>query len=135
MAIIEWSNDLSVKVNSIDTQHKKLIEYINQLHDGMMEGKGNDVLSTILEGLVDYTAKHFKYEEMLFLTHGYDDAEAHKAEHAALVAKVVAFKEDFAQGKATLSSDIMEFLRDWLTDHIQGTDMKYSAFLTEKGVQ
>jgi len=28
----------------------------------------------------------------------------------------------------------MSFLRDWLVNHINGSDKKYSAFFIEKGV-
>ncbi len=33
MAMINWSNDFSVKVASIDEQHKKLVELVNLLNE------------------------------------------------------------------------------------------------------
>lgn len=135
MALFDWNAKFSVGIKSIDDQHMKLVEYINQLHAGMMAGKGNEVMGPILNGLVDYTQKHFKFEEDLFAKHGYAESAAHKAEHDKLVATVSNFHKKFKEGGATISTELMNTLKSWLTGHILGVDKKYSAYLIEKGVK
>lgn len=44
MAFINWSDKLSVGVQQMDMQHKRLVELINELYEAMNSGKGNDVL-------------------------------------------------------------------------------------------
>lgn len=135
MALVTWSEKLSVGVRSIDDQHKKLVVLLNQLHDGMIAGKGKDVLAVVLKGLIDYTTTHFKYEEDLFSRSGYPDAAAHKKEHADLVRRVLEIQKAYDEkGPAALTIQVMNFLKDWLTAHILGSDMKYAPHLAEKGM-
>ncbi len=48
------------------------------------------------------------------------------------MAQVVDFKTQFDEGKASLTMDLMNFLTDWLKNHIMKTDREYLAFLKEK---
>ncbi len=59
----------------------------------------------------------------------------HKKEHDDFVAKVVNFKKGLEDGRLFLSTEITDFLKDWLVKHIQGTDQKYSSFFQEKGLK
>lgn len=135
MALFEWNDMFSVGVASIDQQHKKLIDYVNQLHDAMMEGKANDEVAPILDGLISYTATHFAHEEMYFDKFGYEETAEHKQLHQDLVAQVMDFKGKFDSGEVTLSSDLMEFLKDWLMNHIMQEDKKYTDCLTSNGAE
>ena len=134
MSLITWDDSFSVKISEIDTQHKKLVDLINQLHDAMKQRKANDALADVLNELVDYTVQHFKLEEKYFDEFNYLKAGPHKREHKNFVEKVAAFKNDFDNGKMMLSMDIMDFLKDWLTVHIKKTDIDYSDFFIEKGL-
>lgn len=134
MPLFNWNAQYSVNVKEIDEQHKKLVDIINELHDSMKVGKGKETLGTILNELVDYTIKHFSYEENLFSSKGYPESKDHKNVHAKLVNQVKALKSDFESGKAVMTMDVMNFLKDWLSEHIMGTDKKYSSFLNAQGI-
>jgi len=125
---------LSVDVEEIDQQHKKLIVMINDLSDAMVEGKGKHVAGGIIDDLIEDTASYFKTEEKYFDQFGYPDAEAHKKEHVAFVQKVSQFKDGFDQGKIALSVDIISFLYKWLQNHIKKVDKQYSQFFNDKGL-
>ena len=135
MALITWDDSFSVNVADIDRQHQKLISMINELNDAMKQGKGKDILGKIVNGLISYTATHFKTEENYFERFGYPDANQHKKEHIAFVQKVSDFKNGFEKGKLSLSIEVMNFLSDWLQNHIKGTDKKYSQFFNGKGLK
>ncbi len=135
MALVVWSDKLSVGVRSIDDQHKKLVTLLNQLHDGMIAGRGKEVVGPVLKGLIDYTATHFKYEEDLFARTGYADSAAHKKEHSDLVRRVLEIQQIYNEkGPSVLTIQVMNFLKDWLTAHILGSDQKYVPHLKAKGV-
>jgi hemerythrin-like metal-binding protein len=126
---------LSTGVAEQDTQHKKLIDLINQLNDAMQAGHSADVLGKVLTELVNYTVLHFSYEEKLMAQHKYEDTPAHKAEHAKFVATAGDLKKKFDAGNAVISVEIMNFLRDWLTNHIMKTDKKLGQALNKLGVK
>ncbi len=130
----QWTAKYSVKVDDMDVQHKRLFEIIHELYSAMREGHGKEVVGEVLRRLIDYTVQHFTAEEKLMEQNGYSQLVAHRIEHRALTDKVVAFKKDFDAGSAAVSLELMTFLQDWLTHHIQTTDQKYGDFLNSKGV-
>jgi hemerythrin-like metal-binding protein len=134
LALIEWNDNLSVNVVVIDLQHQRLIQMINELGDAMSQGKGSSVVGSIVDKLIFYTDTHFKTEERYFDQHGYPETPAHKAEHKALVEKVLGFKEELKNGNRRMSVEITSFLQKWLTGHIRGSDKKYSQFMNDHGV-
>jgi hemerythrin len=136
MAFIDWNENLNVGVESINDQHKKLVAMVNELHDAIQKGQAADVLGKTLDGLIDYTKTHFAYEEKLFAETGYADAATHKGEHDKLTATVIDVQEKYKSGGGgALSGEVMEFLKSWLVNHIQGTDKKYGPHLQAKGVK
>ncbi len=108
---------------------------INDLAEGMRIGKANERLMGILNELSNYTVTHFGYEENLFAKHGYPEAKEHKKQHEVFIDRVKVFKDKFNPDKRVIAVEITTFLFDWLRNHINGTDKKYSGFLTEKGVK
>lgn len=134
LPLIEWNDSLSVKVQSIDEQHKQLVVLINRLRDSSVSGKGNQELASILNELTNYTVNHFAHEEKIFAEYGYPETEEHIKAHTALVAQVGKLNEDFAAGRAKLTGDLFQFLRNWLNGHIRGTDRRYTQFMLEHNI-
>ena len=135
MPLITWNDSLSVKVTEIDVQHKKLIDMINTLYDAMKIGKGKNVMGDTLNNLITYTATHFNTEEKYFDFYNYPDKESHILEHKKFTETVTKFKKDFDSGNATISLEVMNFLKDWLTKHINGADKKYTKCFNEHGLK
>jgi hemerythrin len=135
MPLMSWSETLSVKVDEIDNQHKRLVELVNELHDAMAQGKGRDVMGKTLGGLVDYTKTHFADEERLMIKYNYPGYAQQKAEHDALAKKVLDLQSQYLLGKAALTLEVMRFLQDWLSAHIQKVDRQFGSYLNSKGVK
>ena len=133
--LITWSDQLSVGVASIDSQHRKLIDLINDLHAAMASGRGAETLGRTFNGLVDYTLSHFSYEESLMRQTAFPGLEAHRAEHAKLIDTVQNLRQDWRSGKVAMSVEIMQFLKDWLSSHIGGMDKQYGPHLTAAGAR
>lgn len=135
MALLTWEDKYKVGISKIDDQHKKIVELINKLYDSMAEGRGKDVLKSILNDLVEYTKYHFQTEEKYFEDYKYQNKNEHKKEHEDLKNKVTELKGKVDIGKAVLSTEIMQFLKQWLVNHIVESDKKYSTFLISQGVR
>ncbi|MBN1467891.1 MAG: bacteriohemerythrin [Fusobacteriaceae bacterium] len=131
---IPWKSKYDLKINSIDSQHKKLVDLMNELNNAMLNGKSKDVISKILDGLVDYTVFHFDFEEKLLENNKYEDIVNHKKIHVNFVNTIKEFKNDFESGNKEMSKEVMDFLKKWLIDHIMGTDRKYTPLLLKNKV-
>jgi hemerythrin len=134
MAMIEWNNDYSVKVKELDEHHKKLIGYINELHDSMKQGKGNEVISKIVNDLIEYSKFHFSAEEKYMEKYNYPDSMKHKEEHSYFINKALEFKKAVDDKTNLVSIKVMGFLVDWLLNHIANTDKKYSKTFNDNGL-
>ncbi|NQV42565.1 MAG: hemerythrin family protein [Candidatus Marinimicrobia bacterium] len=134
MVFIEWKDAYSVNIADIDKQHKHLIDIINRLHSAILSGKDSEALSYIMTDLVYYTIYHFETEEKFFDEHNYPQSEQHKNEHKDLAQKVAVLKQKHDSGEKVLSIDVMSFLREWLQDHILGSDAEFGPYLNNKGV-
>jgi len=134
MALFIWSGRYSVGVREIDNQHQKLVVIINELHDAMQAGKGRDVLGKIYTELVTYTKTHFSYEEKLMKEKNYPEYSKHLQEHINLTTQVTDMYNDYQSGKSQITMELLTFLTNWLSNHILGTDKKYSTFFNAAGV-
>ena len=136
MPLMVWNEKMSVGIASIDEQHKKLVGMLNDLFDGVQAGKAAEVLGQVLDGLIAYTAAHFKFEEEHFTKTGYPATAAHKKEHDDLTKQVLDVQAKYKSGvTGTLSLEVMNFLKNWLVTHIQGSDKGYGPHLIAKGVR
>jgi hemerythrin len=134
MPLLEWTDRLSVGVDEFDSHHKRMIALLNELHEAMSEGRGQDALSGILGELIEYTDYHFAAEERAFDEHGYPDADAHREAHAKLLEKARSLKDQYDSGTTMMSLEVIEFLKSWVTDHIKGEDTQYTEFFNQRGV-
>ena len=129
MALITWNETFSVQVEELDNQHKRLIGLINQLHEAMIEGKGRSVLTPILDELMDYTQTHFTVEKVMMKKCSYPGLAEHKKAHDAFTQKVKEFQGRYQSGQVAISVDLMNFLHDWLVNHILSMDKRYAPYL------
>ena len=135
MEFISWNDKLSVGVKIFDEEHKQLISFLNKLNQSILSGSTAKTMGEILANLVRYTRIHFKHEQDYMTAHGYPDYDMHKKEHDSLTTQVAEYNERLKSGKTTYSLELLNFLRDWLTKHIQGSDMNYKNFFISKGVR
>lgn len=135
MPYIQWMDSFTVKVDVFDRDHKKLVEILNTLYDAIEERRSRENLDQILNELVDYTAYHFANEEEYMVKHNYPGLAAHKRTHGVFVDQVMEFKEKYEKGEATLDLKLMDFLKEWITNHILRLDRMYSAFFNNRDVK
>lgn len=135
MPLFQWTDELSVGVQSMDKEHKYLVDLINRLHDAMAQGKAKDVSGSILSELVRYTQTHFTHEEDLMTRTAYPQLSVQKLQHSQFVKKVQEMQNQLAQGTMTLSLEMMNFLKNWLKEHIMKMDKAYSQHFASRGIR
>ncbi len=134
MSFLKWTEDLETSIPAIDREHKKLVGLINELYEAMREGKGNEMLGSIIGNLSRYTVTHFKNEEKIFEKFGYPQADNHIRLHQLFVKKVADFEEKFNSNKLSLTLEVLDFLKTWLADHIKGADQSYAKYLKANNI-
>ena len=132
---VAWDDSLSVGIEAIDQDHKKLLSLINNLQTSVLYPTGESFERQALSELVDYTKYHFAREEKLMQENGYPDFEPHKQQHEQMISKVVSYMEAYEQDREGTVDELTGFLKTWLINHIAGTDKQYSQFLRDKGVR
>ncbi len=131
MAFLDWSDSLSVHYRLIDTDHKKLIDLINSLHDLGEAGAAHSSIESTVKQLTDFLKTHFMHEETLMRKTAYPQIIPHKIEHDRLMKQLEDFGTRFSSEQVGLSQDTVMFLRTWLCDHILEVDMPLGQWLTK----
>lgn len=132
--LVTFTPELSVGVKVFDDHHIILFDIINKLSDAMSKGLAADKVKDIVKELVDYTDWHFKAEEEVFNKYNYPGKDEHIRIHNNMLKTARQLLSDAENGKKILSTELMEFLQDWILDHIMGVDKEYSNFLKDKEI-
>ncbi len=131
---VSWNSSLSVKVKEFDNQHKKLLQLITDLYNRMQEGAGNNILGETLKKLIDYTVYHFGTEEKNFHKFNYPHKKEHIEQHETLVSKAKELYKSFENSESVLSIEVLDFLQEWVIQHINKADKQYSEFFAGKEI-
>ena len=122
---------MSVGIEEIDIQHKKLITLINNIIISIQNNNQIKDIEKCIEDALSYTQNHFSAEENLFdeLSLDKDDIKQHKKEHQDFIDKVSGLYEEIKKDKSTknnygieMMTELFHFLRKWILHHIMITD-------------
>uniref|UniRef100_A0A0P4W5Q6 Putative myohemerythrin-like protein n=1 Tax=Haementeria vizottoi TaxID=1628691 RepID=A0A0P4W5Q6_9ANNE len=109
-----------------DESFKVFYAELDEEHKGLFQGVFSVAKTPADAGALSHLAKlvddHFKHEEQLMKAKSYADYDSHKKAH-----------DDFLATLKTISSpvaaDKVHFAKDWLVNHIKGTDFGYKGKL------
>ena len=131
MKDIVWSHILSVEVDEIDEDHRKLVNIFNILNHAVVEGDSPEYLMAVLKELINCTVWHFSHEERLMLKYGYEGLEEHKAVHQELINSAKELQQKILQTDKPIVDEDIEFLERWLTEHILTDDLRLGSYLSQ----
>ncbi|WP_313155566.1 bacteriohemerythrin [Lacrimispora sp.] len=129
-----FTKDLETGNPLIDSEHRQLIDAVNNLLAACSTGKGRAELANTTKFLQDYTAKHFGNEEKLQLQNQYPDYVNHKRYHEEFK-KVVAgicAKLEKEGPSITLVGEVNSAIAGWLINHIKREDVKVAAHIKSR---
>lgn len=128
MSYIDWTDTLSIRVPEMDNQHRQLVQMLNEFHDAMKAGNGRNTVGPIVTRLINYAKTHLANEEKFLESINYAFINSHKTEHRRLTEQVLDLQAKFNTGDMTVAPKLMNFLRDWLVNHIQKVDRMYGDY-------
>jgi hemerythrin len=132
--MIKWDDKYSVDISLIDEQHKKLFELINKAD--LVEKFSNnpkDVLA-VLDQMTEYAISHFEAEECYMKEFNFTGYEPHRNEHIDFTNTAIEYKNRVVDGDYQITNEILEYLKQWLVNHIQVTDKKYIDCFKRNGL-
>jgi hemerythrin-like metal-binding protein len=135
MPLLTWSSKYSVGVKELDEQHTQFIGIINELHAAMLKGQAQSIAGVPNPKLMNYATNHFATEERLMERTKFPGLAEHRAEHLKMIGHVEDFVARHKRGDTTMYLELLQFVRDWQTDHMMQVDKKYTLWLNEHGVR
>ena len=125
---IKWVDSLSVANNSVDNDHKHLINIINRIELALNTEADDQLLKKGLKDLEEYTSLHFDREEALMKSANYPNYYRHFKEHRELMNTLNVIKMDILKKlnsgeKISDPDSLVTLLRHWLLDHVMQEDL------------
>lgn len=133
MSLVTWSNEFELGMPEIDAQHKVLIDLINQVWVAVIKKPDREAALRILGELEKYTIAHFTAEEIFMREMDYDQFKEHKDSHEKFIARIAQEKTKILAGQA-ITLEILQFLKDWLINHILVSDKEYAHQYKKRSV-
>ena len=124
MSLIEWKDEFSVGVASVDLEHRELIDLINDLHALIGEKASADEVTSMLGEIFAQISAHFALEEKYMRDTRYPLLAEHKEDHETLLDELRDImdlvEDDGSYDEQGLSQD----LQRWFTEHFRTHDAK-----------
>jgi hemerythrin len=133
--MIEWNDKYSVNISLIDEQHKKLFEIINKAIIAEKHRKVTKDVLGILDEMTEYALKHFETEERYMKEFNFPEYQAHRNEHIDFTNNSIDYKNRVIGGDFQILNEILEYLKQWLVNHIQVTDKKHIDCFKKNGLK
>ena len=133
--ILEWEDRYSVGVVEIDDQHKRMFATINELLDSIKTGTTEEHIGSVIDSLIQYKIFHFATEEKYFKEFNYEGAAFHISKHQEFNKKLSFLKEKYPSPTIEFAYELVDFLEDWLLDHLMVVDQKYVECFKEHGLK
>ena len=126
MNLMAWSEHFVSGIDTVDVQHKALVEMINAVAPHLASGGdvAHQTVGPLLDDLVGYAASHFLYEENLMRQAGVlpQYFAQHQKTHQTFVDEVIQMRTQYEKGESLSGNDLLHFLTSWLTFHILSED-------------
>lgn len=141
MKKLEWNEGMSVGVNAIDNDHKKLISIISRLSEAIENNHPDPITGHIFDELEQYVSLHFSREEALMKQCHWAGYKSHVKQHRDFAKKIPELKQQLlSTDSINVAMEINFFLYQWLIHHILIEDMAYTKtfyehHLNDHGIQ
>ncbi len=125
MIILEWSEQAyATGFETIDRQHRKLFDFINELGSHIETGQAPDEIEVYLAFLGDYIKNHFGQEENCMAAVHCPFAAENCAAHDKFVKAYEGFHQRFRSGEKPmkLAAEMHTMLSHWTVQHIRRVD-------------
>jgi len=131
--LVEWTEDLAVSNEEIDSQHQELFRRINAFMEACRRGEREKAIDETMSFLSEYVDFHFGTEERYMQEYSFKGYEKHKEQHDYFKGNVAKLMEDIKEKGVGPDTVIAanSIVVDWLIKHIKTFDPKLASFLKD----
>jgi len=122
MTPFSWDERYKLAHPQIDREHEALFALAEKLLLALDNGSEKGEVRDLFDHLVNYVQVHFVHEEALMNQHLYPGMGVHMAEHQKLIAQVTEYYKQFEADQFAITTETLQFLRNWLDRHIRQSD-------------
>ncbi len=130
MSLIQWKPEFETGVESVDFEHREMIDLINQLHDRLRAPGSKDTVADFLGEIYAKISAHFALEETMMQEMGYDGFAEHKADHERLLDEIRDIMDAHEADAYFAAEDRLgSELERWFAVHFRTHDARLGAAL------
>ncbi len=133
--MVEWKGKFSVGISIIDQEHKKLIDIINKAIIVEEQNYNHEETKELIGEMLEYSEKHFSTEEAYMKKFEFPEYQLHRKEHLNFTDKALMSYNKLIKGDYHIAKEILEYLMQWLVNHIQVTDKAYIYCFNKNGIK
>jgi len=129
MSLIDWREEYSVGVASVDHEHKEMINLINTVYDNLSSNAPKEQIEDFLGEIYTKISAHFALEEKIMKVKGYDEYEEHKQDHERLLDEIRDIMDFYQTDGYFSDKDLADQLERWFSEHFRTRDARLHKHL------
>ena len=133
MRLMDWNRELETGVDTIDRDHKRLMELMNHAYAEMASGEGLHDVDVLLEEFAALMEGHFTEEEGLMMRTSYSQTAAHQRMHRTMLDQLDHLRRVVANNQLNAGKEITEHLAAYLRTHMLEADLAMAEHVTQRG--
>lgn len=124
MSLLQWNPEYSVGIQSVDDEHREMIELINRTYADLASDAGAEQIAACLGDIFSTISMHFALEERIMRNSRYDEYAEHKDDHEALLDQLRDLMDEFSDDPANGAARLKRDLNDWFAGHFSSFDAR-----------
>ena len=134
--LIEWDHAFDLGVETIDNDHRSLVDLINELNDLIKNNAPTDQIHQLLDKAHSEMVIHFERENELIEKYvDKEEGERHIYFHNVTLDYIKDISNQYKEDPASVTaSDLMHYLHGWIIDHIINQDHQMREYFERGGV-
>lgn len=124
MSLITWKDEFSLGIESVDFEHREMIELINDLDASMGQDASHASVVDSLGEIYARISAHFALEEKIMRDANYDAYAAHKQDHEKLLDGLLDVIDSVDDGGRYDRTALSQSLDAWFSGHFRTHDAR-----------
>jgi hemerythrin len=124
MSLLQWKPEYSVGIQSMDDEHREMIDLINTTYEKLDSDASADQVEEHLGEILSTISMHFALEERIMRNAGYGEFQAHKDDHEVLLDRLRDLMDDFFDDPASGANRLGLGLSNWFAEHFSTFDAR-----------